>query len=283
MNLKIKTFATGIAMSAFFAAAVHADGVYPVFLDNGDYVDDIEIIGDVFLPSGQEMAALEMRNEYMKFFVDPEGIYVTLDPSNPILTDSPAFFGYWISTQSPDVGNWPVCDTKVQDEYGNYYKVHGEVMWTNIGMTDDYDIAFNAYFSSCDGSQDLWLFNNEYFVLNDASAVPHDDIPDQNTWTVVDEFGFEFIMEVIDSYAVLTSVDQFKITVQMATDPVTYEEFIEQEVMLLSSDCSTSSQHHGYGTWSWANGGFVANFDDGTSFSFPRMDGPPDNSGACRM
>lgn len=283
MISKVKTFATGLAVSALCAFAAQADGVYPVFLDNGDYVDDIEIIGGVFLPSGRSMAALEMRNEHMKFFVDPDGIYVMLDPSNPILTESPAFFGYWISTQSPDVGNWPVCDTQVQDEYGTYYRVHGEVMWTNTGMTDNYDIAFNAYFSSCDGSQDLWVFNNEYFVLNDASAVPHDDIAPQNVYTVVDSSGDEFILETIDYYSILTSMNLREIVVPMATNPVTYETFYEQEVILMNSDCSTSSQHHGYGTWSWANGGFGVGFNDGASFSFPRMDGPPDDTGACRM
>ena len=117
-----------------------------------------QIIGDVYLPNGQEMAALEMRNEYIKLFVDPDGIYVTLDPNNPIFTENPPFYGYWVSTQSPDIGNWPLCAKQVQDEYGEYHQVHGQVTWTNTGMTDNYDHGFNVILESCDGSQSLWLF-----------------------------------------------------------------------------------------------------------------------------
>ena len=283
MISKVKNLTAGLTATALCAFAAHADGVYPMFTDNGNYFDDIEVIGDVNLPSGHEMAALEMRNEYIKLYVDPDGIYVMLEPNNPILTDKPPFFGYWISTQSPDTGNWPICSTQVQDEYGNYHNVHGEVMWTNTGMTDDYNIAFNVVFSACDGSKDLWLFNNEYFVLNNASAVPHGDIPPQNIYTIVDSNGDEFTMEADNEYSILMSVNPRKIIVEMATAPVTYETYYEQEDILLNPDCSTFSQRHGYGTWSWANGGFVVGFDDGTSFSFPRMDGPPDDTGACRM
>lgn len=282
MISKVKNLAAGLVISTLSVFTAQADGLYQMFSGNGDYIDDIEIIGDVTLPSGQTMAALEMRNEHMKFFVDPEGIYVTLVENNPILTEQRPFFGYWISTQSVDIGDRPACDFEVQDEYGAYYQVHGYVMWTNTGMTENYDIAFNIAIGDCGGGEELWAFNNAYFTLNNANAVPHDDIPAQNIYTVVDSSGEEFILETIDTYSILTSVAKQKIVVSMATSPVTYESFYEQEVILLNSDCSTSSQHHGYGTWSWANGGFIVDFYD-ISFSFPRMDSPPDDTGACRM
>ena len=282
MFSNLKPLITSIAACAFLGFAAHADGVYPMFNDAGDYIDDIEIIGDVFLPSGEEMVALEMRGQNIKLYIPPDGIYVTLDLNNPLFKDNPPFYGYWFSTQSANVGNWPVCAGTFKDEYDAENPVHGVAVWTNTGLTEDYDLGINVFFESCDPTKYIWLFNEAYTTINNASAVPHGDIPDQNQYTVVDGNGDAFFMEILDGYAVLTSMELREIKVELATDPVTYETFTEQEVILMNSDCSTSSQHHGYGTWAWANGGFTIDFAD-IGFSFPKMDGPPVDNSACRM
>jgi hypothetical protein len=60
------------------------------------------------------------------------------------------------------------------------------------------------------------------------------------------------------------------------------ETFYEQDVIVMQSDCFASSLRRGYGTWSWANGGFIVEFDT-LRLAFPRADAPIDNNGGCRM
>ena len=44
------------------------------------------------------------------------------------------------------------------------------------------------------------------------------------------------------------------------------------ETIYLGRDCDAFSEHLGYGTWGWANGGFGVEFDDGAEVGFPRQE-----------
>lgn len=99
---------------------------------------------------------------------------------------------------------------------------------------------------------------------------------------MVDSYGREYAVEAAEGWAVLTSVDRREIVMTLADAAQSTQVVVEQDVLAMYQDCTSGSAHYGYGTWGWANGGFYIDFDT-ISFSFPRMDAPPNNGGACRM
>ena len=279
-----KSLAVGFGLMLLNVFGAHADGVYPMFAADGGYIDDIEIIGDVTLPSGEVLAALEMRNQYLKFFVDPDGIYVTMLEDNPILTQQKPFYGYWVSTQSVDIADWPACDYEVSDEFGTPYLAHGTLVWTNTAIADNgYELAFNIDLGTCNTDQTPWAYSRAAIEMSGLSGVPHDDIDYGDDYILTDANGVEFLVDITDYGATLISVDPREIVIPLATAEPSNETLFEQEILEMYMDCSTSSIHHGYGTWSWANGGFFVDFE-AVSFSFPRLDAPVnDDTGACRL
>ena len=44
------------------------------------------------------------------------------------------------------------------------------------------------------------------------------------------------------------------------------------EVLYLGASCDVSNAHFGSGTWCWANGGFVVEFDKGARIGFARQE-----------
>jgi len=277
------TLSTGVCLTLLGALAAHADGVDPMFKADGSYIDDIEIIGDVTLPSGEVIAALEMRDQHLKFFVDPEGVYVTMYDENPVFTEKTPFYGFWVSTQSVDIADWPACDYEVTDETGTSYRAHGTLVWTNSGIAENgYQIAFQIDLGTCSNRQEPWAYSLAAIEMAGLGGVPHDDIPPQDTYTVTEADGTEFAVEENEMGATLISVEPREIVVPMATAEPSTKTYFEQEILNMHHDCTTSSIRHGYGTWEWANGGFVVGFED-VGFSFPRQDAPLYSDGACRM
>ncbi|MGB4812074.1 MAG: hypothetical protein WBP13_06290 [Methylophilaceae bacterium] len=53
-------------------------------------------------------------------------------------------------------------------------------------------------------------------------------------------------------------------------------------MIYLGKSCDASSPKYGKGTWSWANGGFVVEFNN-ASIGFPRQEIKIDNNGGCSM
>ncbi|AZV78427.1 hypothetical protein EBB79_11410 [Parasedimentitalea marina] len=283
MNYSIKNLGAGIGLSVFCTLPAYADGIDQMFTADGNYIDEIEVIGDVEVASGETMALLEMRAQHMKFYVDPDAIYVTMDENNPILTENKPFFGFWVSTQSPDISDWPNCGYNVVDEHGTPYDAHGTLVWTNTDIAPNgYSLAYSIDIGICEKGQQPWAYSRASIEMSPDAGVPHGDIPDQNIYTITDSKGAEYTVEANDGWAVLTSVEAREIVVPMADTEQSSQTYFEQDVLNMYADCVTGSVHYGYGTWSWANGGFIIDFDN-VSFSFPRMDAPPNNDGACRM
>ena len=283
MNWTIKNLVAGFSLSLFSALPAYADGVDQIFKADGTFIDEIEIVGDVVMDSGETLALLEMRAKEMKFFVDPDAVYVTLYDENPILTENKEFYGFWVSTRPPGASEWPDCGYNVVDDQGTAYDAHGTLVWTNTDIAPNgYSLAYSIDLGTCQTRQLPWGYSLAAIQMSPDAGVPHGDVPDQNSYKVTDSNGAEYYVEAADGGAILTSVEFREIAVPMADAAQSTEIFFEQDVLNMYADCSTGSMHYGYGTWSWANGGFLVNFDS-VSFSFPRMDAPPENGGACRM
>ena len=71
------------ALVASFCAAslVHADGINKMYDYRENVIDDFEIIGDVYSLDGRQWAMFEMKAMQMRFYLPPEGVYVTIDPT----------------------------------------------------------------------------------------------------------------------------------------------------------------------------------------------------------
>ncbi|MFT5061082.1 MAG: hypothetical protein ACI9VX_001250 [Dinoroseobacter sp.] len=279
----IKTLATGVGILALGTFGAHADGVNPIFYADGGYIDDIEIIGDVVMPTGIEYAVLEMREQHLRFYVDPDAIYVTMIDDNPILTRQLPFNGFWVSTASVDYTGLTVCSDEIRDENGESYPAHGSVIWTNSGIAaNGYELAFTIDRGTCDRPVKPWGYSRPALDFTLQSAVPHDDITPQDALTIIDGNGEVWMAERDQAFTTLISQEARKIVVSMATAVASSETFYEQDVIVMQPDCFASSLRRGYGTWSWANGGFIVEFDT-LRLAFPRADAPIDNNGGCRM
>jgi len=153
----MRTLLTCATLGGALAGAAWADGIDPVYSVDGVYMDDIEIMGDVRLPDGKEYAMLEMRNLNMRFYIDPDAIYVMMEDNNPILVNDTPFNGYWVSTVSLDVGNWPGCDYYFEDHEGFSRRAFGNVTWTNTGIADNgYELEFLIDIGTCNSATQGW-------------------------------------------------------------------------------------------------------------------------------
>ncbi|OSQ51354.1 hypothetical protein [Marivita geojedonensis] len=264
MSHSIKTLATGACLSAFCLVPAYADGVDEMFTADGHFLGELEIVGDVVLPSGEEMTLFEMRDQHLKIYVHPDAAYVTMDPNNPIFTQQTPFYGKWMSTASPDYLDYPVCKWNMTDENGEIQTVHGSIHWWNTGIgSDGYSLAFNLDFSTCDDLPSPWAYSRAGLELAGLGGVPHNDIPPQDEYSIAEANGETFWVLLTDAGAQLTSDNG-------------------SEQFDMSADCSASSAKRGIGNWGWANGGFFVDFNS-ASFSFPRMDAPVEDGGRCRL
>ena len=156
MTNKFKTIASALGLAMVYASIGNADGIDPIYGPGEVFIDDIEIICDVTMPSGQTFAVLEMTSEHIRFYVDPDAIYVMMDDSNPIILQQTPFRGFWLSTQTIDNTNWPACSSEAFDEYGAPYQAHGNLIWTNTGIADNGGLEFFIDLGTCNSRPQDW-------------------------------------------------------------------------------------------------------------------------------
>lgn len=160
MSQTLTTLTIGLSLFALSLMPAYADGVDEMFTADGSFIDELEIIGDVIMPSGEMLVAFEMREQHLKIYIHPDAAYVTIDPNNPILVQQTPFHGVWVSTQSPDVGDWPICNWSMFDEFGEPHAVHGTVIWTNTGIgANGYSLAFHIDLGTCDSRVSPWIYS----------------------------------------------------------------------------------------------------------------------------
>lgn len=276
---RFKTLGSALGLLTVCASVGNADGVDPIFNPDGIFIDDIEIIGDVTMPSGQTYAVLEMSSEHMRFYVDPDAIYVTMDESNPIIVKQTPFHGFWLSTQTIDNTNWPACRSEAFDEYGKPYQAYGDLNWTNTGIADNgYELAFIIDLGTCDSAPQEWGLSQA--VLAMAETGDARDGYQEPPFTLTDANNVAFTVQITPDGTTLDSVNPREIVIM--SDGSVSGVFNEHENLAMYADCSAFSPRRGWGNWAWANGGFFIDYSS-ASFSFPRMDAPIENGGDCRL
>lgn len=276
---RFKTLAVALGLLVVCASAGNADGVDPIFNSVGAFIDDIEIIGDVAMPSGQTYAVLEMTSEHMRFYVDPDAIYVMMDENNPIIAQQTPFYGFWFSTQTIDNTNWPACSSEAFDEYGTPYQAYGTLNWTNTGIADNgYELAFIIDLGTCDSTPQEWGLSQA--ALATAETGDSRDGYQEPPFTLTDANNVDYIVQITPDGTTLDSVYPHDIVI--SSDGSESSVFNEHENLAMYANCSAFSPRRGWGSWAWANGGFFIDYSS-ASFSFPRMDAPIENGGDCRL
>ncbi|MDU8929339.1 hypothetical protein RXV86_18250 [Alisedimentitalea sp. MJ-SS2] len=100
-----------------------------------------------------------------------------------------------------------------------------------------------------------------------------------------------------DAFYVSSGGDDYTISVNASgfvlTSRYPKARFVEQgtnsyvvrgiETFYFGTSCDASHEVFGTGKWSWANGGFRAEFEDGFILGFPRQELPEGHGSICRM
>ncbi len=282
MTKQFKTLALAACLSVAGFSASMADGIDPIFDTNGQLIDDIEIMGDVTMPDGRQYAVLEMKSEFMRFYVDPDAIYVMMEADNPILVNQTAFDGFWISTETIDNAPWPACASPLMDENGMSHEAHGKLIWTNTGIAENgYELSFYIDLGTCEDTPTPWGLSRAALSLDGHTPGASGGSTAKPSYTLTEAGGTVFNVTITpEDGTSLDSVNSMRIEIKSSDG--TTEVFNDYERLAIYADCSAYSPLRGWGKWSWANGGFEIGFEtDG--FAFPRMDAPIENGGACRM
>ena len=163
------------ALVASFCAAslVHADGINKMYDYRENVIDDFEIIGDVYSLDGRQWAMFEMKTMKMRFYLPPEGVYVTIDPNNPIIRNRTPFRGYWTSTAPRGQESWGACpDAPQADHEGRARWGYGEAVITN-NYIENGDLYFTLDIGHCDGPVESWAFNDPSRDQPSLNSVAH--------------------------------------------------------------------------------------------------------------
>ena len=127
-----------------------------MYNDQGAFVGELVIVGDVYAPNGQPFVMLEMVEQSMWFYFPPEAIYIELYPENPILYNETVFYGEWVETQSIS----PPCNSgPAADHNGQLRGAHGGASISNAAVpmydpnsqTEFTDFRFNIWIDYCGG------------------------------------------------------------------------------------------------------------------------------------
>jgi hypothetical protein len=244
--------------------ASHADGVSAVFAPDGSFIDTIGIVGDVTMPSGETYVVLEMNAQHMRFYVDPDAIYVMLEADNPIITERTQFRGFWLDQRTIDNTDWPACPTEAFDENGAPYQAHGSLVWANTGLGGNgYELEFYIHLGTCDRKPQEWGIGGAATDEMYENHFRNEQSDETQTFTLTDANGIGF-------------------NVDMSQDGTTLAANDGSATLAIYGNCTAFAQQLGWGTWGWANGGFVIDFDT-AHFAFPRQDAPIDNGLGCRL
>ncbi len=95
---------------------------------------------------------------------------------------------------------------------------------------------------------------------------------------------FFLLLFSANTFALITS-DSDEFTVKYNKNGAILTPKIKQSSLgklYLGKDCDALSKKFGKGDWSWANGGFIVEFNN-KSFAFPRQEVNVDNNGGCLM
>lgn len=154
--LKTIALAFGVAL----AAPAFADGVDPLYDQDGNYIADVEIVGDVFDRNGTEYARLDIRPLRLTLYVDPDAVYVLLDPNNHIIRNQTPFSGYWIGWDPDPDGTWRRCDYgSTPDHAGRNHQLYGDLIWTNLSYSDNEGLVFAVDLGFCGDQVVPWATN----------------------------------------------------------------------------------------------------------------------------
>ncbi|MEL7116101.1 MAG: hypothetical protein AAGP08_10990 [Pseudomonadota bacterium] len=145
----------------FIGLSAAADGVDKMYNYLGEYVDEFEIMGDVYVPDEGEYAHFEMDHINARIYIPKDAAYVSIDANNPIIRDSVAFEGGWVSTASPDEeGYRPCADGPVYDHEYVARDVWGEIEYRYLYLDGAYDLYFQMRRSVCGGPMEDWVWND---------------------------------------------------------------------------------------------------------------------------
>lgn len=149
-----------ISAALAFASPAFADGVDPIYDQDGTYLGDVEIVGDVVDRRGKEFARLDIPSLRLTLYVDPRAVYVTLDPNNPIIRNQTPFSGYWIGWDPEPSGDWRRCDYgSYPDHTGQNFDLYGDLTWTNLSYSHQDDLVFAIDIGYCGDQIVPWVTN----------------------------------------------------------------------------------------------------------------------------
>ncbi len=115
-----------------------------------------------------------------------------LTHDNPIIQQQTPFYGYWIGYDPDPSGKWAPCDLDTYpDHTGRQHRLYGDLVWTNLSLSNDYDLEFAIDIGHCGGPVVLWVTNQTY-QYNAPPPPPPPSGPMFDPWdfnTVVDICG----------------------------------------------------------------------------------------------
>ncbi len=142
------------------ATMAPADGIDPLYDNDGTYIGDVEIIDDVVGTNGVTYARLDIPALSLSLYVDPDAIYVMLTKDNPIINDQIPFGGYWIGRRPASSGLWSQCDfDSFPDETGADFRSFGDLIWTNLSYSEEEGLIFAIDLGHCGDMPVRWVTN----------------------------------------------------------------------------------------------------------------------------
>ena len=159
----MKTFrglSAALMVCLFAGNLAGADGIDRMYDYRENFIDEFEIIGDVYSLDGREWAMFEMKAMQMRFYLPPQGVYVSVDPNNPIIRNRTPFRGYWVTTAPRGQERWGACpDSPQADHDGRAAWEYGEAVITN-NYIENGDLYFSLEIGHCDDPVEFWAVNN---------------------------------------------------------------------------------------------------------------------------
>lgn len=146
-----------------FSSSASADGVYPLYDTTGNFLGEVEVLGDVTDRRGVVFAQLHIPALRILLYVDPDAIYVQMTRNNPIIQQQTPFSGYWIGYDPDSHGEWSRCRFgSTPDHTGQHHQLYGDLVWTNIEIAPDGELIFDIDLGHCGDPVDFWATNEPY-------------------------------------------------------------------------------------------------------------------------
>ena len=160
MMTKLRGVFAVFVASLIATGFARADGIDKMYDYRENFIDEFEIIGDVYSLDGQQWAMFEMKAMQMRFYLPPQGVYVQIDENNPIIRNRTPFRGYWTTTAPRGQERWGACpDSPQADHDGRARWEYGDAVITN-NYLENGDLYFSLEIGHCDDPVEAWAFNN---------------------------------------------------------------------------------------------------------------------------